>query len=61
MSCKWDLQNLGEMVLSIGDLNGHVGRLIDGFKGVHGSNRFGTRNGEVRRLSEFCDEKEFCV
>ena len=36
MAREWDLQNLKEVVLDMGDFNGHVGRRIDGFEGVHG-------------------------
>ena len=61
MASEWDLQNPGEVVLGLGDFNGHVGRLIDGFEGVHGGYGFGKRNVEGRRLLEFCDEKELCV
>ena len=58
---KWDLQNLGEVVLSMGDFNGHVGRRIDGFEGVHGGYGIGEGNVEGRRLLKFCDEKKLCV
>ena len=58
MASDWDLQNPGEVILGLGDFNGHVGRWIDGFEGVHG---IGKRNVEGRRLLEFCDEMEFCV
>ena len=34
-----------------GDFDKHVGKLIDGYEGVH--------KGEM--LLEFCDEKELCV
>ena len=55
------LQNPGEVVLGMGDFNGHVGRRIDGFEGVHGGYGISKRNVEGRRLLEFCDEKELCV
>ena len=61
MGSEWDLQNPGEVVLGMGDFNGHVGRRIDGFEGVQGGYEIGTRNVEERRLLEFCDEKELCV
>ena len=47
--------------MCLGDLNGHVGRHIDGFDGVHGRYCVGQRNLEGRMLSEFCLEKESCV
>ena len=61
MASEWDLQNPGEMVLGLGIFNGHVGRRIDGFEGVHGGYGIGKRNVEGRRLLEFCAEKELCV
>ena len=38
-----------------GDMNGHVGRDADGYDGVHGGMRFGTRNAEGERILEFSD------
>ena len=37
------------------DMNGHVGRDADGYGGVHGGMRFGTRNAEGERILEFGD------
>uniref|UniRef100_A0A0L8G8U0 Endonuclease/exonuclease/phosphatase domain-containing protein n=1 Tax=Octopus bimaculoides TaxID=37653 RepID=A0A0L8G8U0_OCTBM len=45
----------------MGDFNGHVGKWILGFEGVHGGKGIGERNLEGRMLLEFCDEKELCV
>ena len=61
MASEWDLQNMGELVMGMGDFNGHVGKWIDGFEGVHGGNGCWERNVEGRMLLEFCDEKEVCV
>ena len=61
MASEWDVQSLGELVLCMGDFNGHVGRRIDGFEGVHGGFGIGERNLEGKMLLEFCDEKEMCV
>ena len=36
MASEWDLQNPGEVVLGIRDINGHVGKRIDGLEGMHG-------------------------
>ena len=58
---EWDLQNNGEVVLGLGDFNGHAGRRVDGFEGVHGGYGIGKRNVEESRLLEFCDEKVLCV
>ena len=37
----------------LGDLNGHVGRDVDGGEGVHGGNGFGDRNAEDEAILEF--------
>ena len=37
----------------LGDMNGHVGRDMDGFEGVHGGNGFGDRNAEGEAILEF--------
>ena len=58
MAGEWDMQIPGEVVLGLGDFNGHVVRRIDGFEGVHGEYGIGKRNVEGRRLLEFCDKKE---
>ena len=55
------MQNPGEVVLGLGDFNGHVGRWIDGFESVHGGCGIGKRNVEGRRLLKFCDENELLV
>ena len=47
-----------EIIVSLRDFNGHVGKCAKGFEGVHGGNDIGKRNAEGRRLLEFCDEKE---
>ena len=61
MASEWDLQSSGEVVLGLGDFNGHVERRIDGFEGGHNGYGIGKRNVEGRRLLEFCDEKELYV
>ena len=58
---EWDLHSVGELVLGMGDFNGHVGKRIEGYEGVHGGNGIGERNVEGKMLLEFCDEKELCV
>ena len=45
----------------LGDFNGHVGRHIDGFNGVHGGFGACQRNLCGRMLLEFCLGKELCV
>ena len=61
MASKWDLKNSGEVVLGLGDFNGHVGRWIGGFDGAHRRYGIDERNAKGRILLEFCDEKELCV
>ena len=56
MPSERDLQNLGEIILGLGDFNGNV-RRIDSFEGVHDKCEIGERNVERRRLLEFCDKK----
>ena len=58
---EWDLHSMGELVLDMGDFNGHVDKRIEGYEGVHGGNGIGERNVEGKMLLEFCDEKELCV
>ena len=47
--------------MCLGELNGHVGRHIDGFDWVHGGYGVCQRNLEGIMLLEFCLEKELCV
>lgn len=61
LASEWDRKNVGELVLGLGDFNGHVGKRIEGYEGVHGGYGIGERNMEGRMLLEFCDEKELCV
>ena len=46
------------MVLVLGDFNCHVGKLIDGFEGIHGGYGFGAQNVEGRMILELCEEKD---
>ena len=50
-----------EIIVSLGDFSGHVGKCAEGFEGVHGGNGIGKRNAEGRKLLEFCDKRELCV
>ena len=63
MGSEWDLGSCSEIIVSLGDFNGHVGNLgkcAEGFEGVHGGNGVGKRNAEGRRLLEFL-MKESCA
>ena len=47
--------------MCLGDFNGHIGRHIDGFDGVHGGYVVGQRNLEGKMLLEFCLDRKLCV
>ena len=36
LKCEWDMHSPDDLVICLGHINGHVGRHIDGFDGVHG-------------------------
>ena len=61
LKSEWDMHSVGELVLGMGDFNGHVGKQIEGYEDVHGNNGTGKRNVEAKMLLEFCGEKECCV
>ena len=50
-----------KLIIRMKDLNGHIGRNIDGFQGVHRRSSIGKRNQEGRMLLEFCDAKHLCI
>ena len=54
---EWNVKSNAEMVLGLGDLNGHAGKRIDGFEGIHRGNGFEKRNVEGEMLLDFCNEK----
>ena len=45
LGSEWDLHSVVELILGMGDFNGHVGKWIEG---VHGENGIGERNVEER-------------
>ena len=55
------MHSANELVMCLGDFNGHIGRHIDGFYRVYGLYGVGHRNSEGRMSLEFCLEKELCV
>ena len=57
MASEWDLGGSSEIIVSLGDFKGHVGKCVEGFEGVHRGNGIGKRNAEGRRLLEFYDER----
>ena len=46
MGSEWDLGSSSEIIVSLGNINGHVGKCAEGFEGVHGRNGVGKRNAE---------------
>ena len=48
LKCEWDMHGAGDLDMCLGDLNGHVGMLIDGFDGVHGGFGVGQRKYAIR-------------
>ena len=36
LKCEWDIHSADDQVMCLGDINGHGGRHIDGYNGVHG-------------------------
>ena len=61
MASGWDYGSSSEIIVSLGDFDGHVGKYAEGFEGVHHGNGIGKRNAAGRRLLEFCDGRELCV
>ena len=51
------MHSVGDLVMCLGDFNGHIGRHIDGFDEICGGFGVGERNLEGRMLLEFCLEK----
>src|SRR3989441_8231671 len=50
-----------EFVMIGDDMNGHVGRKVDGYEGVHGGKGYGVRNTEGEMLLEFADAMKLVV
>ena len=61
LKCELDMHSADDLVMCLGDLNGHVGRHIDGFDWAYGGYGVCQRNLKGRVLLEFCLEKELCV
>ena len=61
LKCESDVHSADDLVISLGDFNGHVGWHIDEFDGVHGGYGLGQRNLDGRMLLEFCLEKVLCL
>ena len=62
MASEWDVGSSSEIIVSLGDFNGHVRKCAEGFEGVGTRGKwYWEKNAEGRRLLKFCDEKELCV
>ena len=48
LKCEWDMHSADDLVMCLGDINGHVGRHINEFDWVHGGYGVGHRNLEGR-------------
>ena len=58
---EWDKHSAGNLVMCLGDINGHIGRRNDGFDRVNGWYGVGQMSSKGRMLFQFCLEKELCV
>ena len=47
---EWNMHSAGDLVMFMGEFNGHVGRYIDRFDGACGAYGIGQRNLEGRML-----------
>ena len=43
MVSEWDLGSSSEVIISLGDFNGHVRKCAEGFEGVHRGNGIGKK------------------
>ena len=61
VSREWTTPHLSELIIRMGDINGHVGRRIDGSQGAHRGFSIGKRNKKGRMLLEFCNAKHLFI
>ena len=54
------MHSADDLVMCLGDCNGHVGRHINGFDGDHGVYGVGQMNLEGSMLLKYYLEKELC-
>ena len=52
---------LEEKIFIGGDLNGHVGRVVEDFKNIHGGYEFGVTNEEGRTILDFALAYDFAI
>ena len=55
MAHEWSMVNAKELVLGLGDFNGHVRKCTDEFEGIHVRYGIGKRTLEGGMLLDFCD------
>ena len=53
---EWDMHSAGDLVMCLGDFNGHIGRHIDGFDAINGEYGVGQTKLDGGILIEFCLE-----
>ena len=58
ISREWTTHHRRQLIIGMVDFDGHVGRNIDVFQGVHGGFSISE---EGRMLLEFCDAKHLCI
>ena len=52
---------MGEQTIGIGDIDGHVGRNINGFQGAHEGFHVGEGNQDGRLVLKCCNAKHLCI
>ena len=57
MESEWDMESSSEIIVSLGDFNGHEGKCAEGFERVHGGNGIGKRNAEGKDCRSFVMKK----
>ena len=57
----WDMHYLANIVMFLLDFKSHVGRLIDGFDGVHGGHGAHQMTLEGKMLLKSCQDEKLCV
>ena len=61
LSRDWTSHHTSELIIGMGDINGHVGRNIDAFHGVQGGLSIGERSQEEWMLSLFRYARHLCI
>ena len=53
--------DINQEVIVGGDMNGHVGQVVNGFHEAHGNFGYGIRNAECERILEFAEAMGYVV